>query len=97
MMKLHAFKDAFWHARSMQLLVSFLLSTLLTPLAYEFLPDQLATPLFFPGYLLTVRLFPTGVHAGTPLTVAIILVSIVLYAIVFYFGLRFVLRRWTPQ
>jgi uncharacterized membrane protein (DUF485 family) len=96
-MKLHAFKDAFRHARSIQLLVSCLLSTILVLLAYLFLPDLPAAILLFPAFLLTVRLFPAGVHGGTDLGVAMILVSILLYAIIFYFGLRFVIRHWTPQ
>ena len=77
-------------------MVSCLLSTILVLLAYFFLPDLLAATLLFPAFLLTVRLFPAGVHGGTDLTVAMILVSILLYAIIFYVGLRFVLRRWTP-
>jgi uncharacterized protein YqgC (DUF456 family) len=97
MTKLQAFNDAFRRTRSTQLLVSCLLSTILVLLACFFMPALPAAILLFPAYLLTVRFFATGAHAGTPLEVAIILVSIVLYGTVSYLGIRLIMRHWSRE
>ena len=93
MTTLRTIKHALKARRGTQVFVSVFLSTILVLLSYNLLPHDFAVFLLYPGYLLTVRFFSAGVHAGTPLTVAIISANIILYAVAIYAALRFLGRH----
>ena len=93
MNKLHPIMRTLKQSRKAQLLASILLSAILVLAGWYILPDEVADYLFTPGFLLTVRFFSAGVHAGPSLTVAIIAASIILYAVAIYAALRLLGRR----
>lgn len=74
---------------------SLILSASVVLLSDYFLPDEFVAYVFFPGFLLTAPFFPTEIHGGRTLWLAMTLASIALYAVGIYAGLRFLSHhRW---
>ena len=90
---LHPITRALKTSRKAQSFASLFLSATLVILADYVLPEKFGVYLSLPGFLLTVRFFPEGLHGANSLWVAMTIVNILLYGIAFYTGLRLLGRR----